>query len=123
VGEALAAWAEDGKPVNTADLALSSSAPASTVRALCGALEEVGVITLDSERRYVATVTPTELRAATTDLAGRFDREKIEDERRLSGIADYANTEGCRSVFIRKWFGEPDAPKCGRCDRCDPANN
>jgi superfamily II DNA helicase RecQ len=31
---------------------------------------------------------------------------------------DYAATEECRSRFLRRWFGEEDPPRCGRCDRC-----
>ncbi|MCC6807513.1 MAG: RecQ family ATP-dependent DNA helicase [Deltaproteobacteria bacterium] len=120
VGDALAAWAKDGKPVNVQDLALSAAAPATTVRALCGELEQLGVIELDEERRFVSLVPADDLREAAHDLAARFDRQKIEDERRLHGIAEYARTEGCRSVFIRKWFGETDPPKCEKCDRCRP---
>lgn len=41
-----------------------------------------------------------------------------EDARRLAALEAYANTEECRSVFIRRYFGEPDPPRCGRCDRC-----
>jgi hypothetical protein len=44
----------------------------------------------------------------------------MEDDRRMNGIAEYARAPECRSVFIRKWFGETDPPRCGRCDRCRP---
>jgi superfamily II DNA helicase RecQ len=33
-------------------------------------------------------------------------------------IADYAHSEECRSVFIRRYFGEEYPPRCGTCDRC-----
>jgi hypothetical protein len=29
-----------------------------------------------------------------------------------------ARPEDCRSRFLRRWFGETDPPRCGRCDRC-----
>jgi ATP-dependent DNA helicase RecQ len=120
VGEALAAWVRDEKPVSVSDLALSAAVPTTTCRALCGQLEELGVIEMDSEHRYVATVPADALKEAADDLAARFDRQKMEDDRRLASIADYARTPECRSVFIRRWFGEADPPKCGRCDRCRP---
>jgi ATP-dependent DNA helicase RecQ len=41
-----------------------------------------------------------------------------EDARRLAALEAYANTDECRSVFIRRYFGEADPPRCGRCDRC-----
>lgn len=41
-----------------------------------------------------------------------------EDARRLAALESYANSEECRSAFIRRYFGEDDPPRCGRCDRC-----
>jgi hypothetical protein len=32
-------------------------------------------------------------------------------------IEEYASTTDCRSVFIRRYFGEADPPRCGLCDR------
>ena len=43
---------------------------------------------------------------------------RYEGERRLRLIADYAHSEECRSVFIRRYFGEDHPPRCGTCDRC-----
>ncbi|MBI2892041.1 MAG: ATP-dependent DNA helicase RecQ [Deltaproteobacteria bacterium] len=116
--EALAAWAEEKRPVSPKDLALSAAVPVSTCRSLAGELEQLGLVEVDHEARLVARVAPDELRAAAGDLAARFETLRREDQRRLLAIADYALTEDCRSAFIRRWFGEPDAPACGRCDRC-----
>ena len=46
--------------------------------------------------------------------------QKEHDTRRLQAITDYVHTDDCRSVFIRRWFGEENPPKCGNCDRCRP---
>ncbi len=46
--------------------------------------------------------------------------QKEHDARRLQAIVDYVDTDDCRSVFIRRWFGEENPPKCGNCDRCKP---
>ena len=46
--------------------------------------------------------------------------EKEHDVRRLQAITDYVDTDDCRSIFIRRWFGEENPPKCGNCDRCRP---
>ncbi|MHC5003512.1 MAG: RecQ family ATP-dependent DNA helicase [Planctomycetota bacterium] len=118
VAKMLATWAEDGKPVAAKDLALSAEVAQTTARSLCAQLEEAGLIELDDERRYVACVEPEALRDAARDLADRFEIERREDQRRLRAIAEYAETEECRSVFLRKWFGEEDPPACGTCDRC-----
>jgi ATP-dependent DNA helicase RecQ len=33
-------------------------------------------------------------------------------------VADYAQSGDCRSVFLRRYFGEEHPPRCGTCDRC-----
>jgi superfamily II DNA helicase RecQ len=48
-------------------------------------------------------------------IALMADQERV---RCLAVIAQYAQTEGCRSVFLRRFFGEEDPPSCGTCDRC-----
>jgi ATP-dependent DNA helicase RecQ len=118
VAQALKAWAADNRPVNAADLALSAEVPATTCRSLCAQLEEVGLVELDEERRYVVQVGPEELIQGAEDLAGRFETLRTEDVRRLAAVKEYAQTEECRSVFIRRYFGEDDPPECGKCDRC-----
>ena len=118
VAMALKAWAEDGKPVNAADLALSAEVPSSTCRSLCAQLEEVGLVELDDERRYVVTVPSAELLSGAEDLASRFEILRIEDAKRLGAVKEYALTDECRSRFIRRYFGEEDPPECGKCDRC-----
>jgi superfamily II DNA helicase RecQ len=45
---------------------------------------------------------------------------RVQDARRLAAIRQYAESEECRSRFIRRYFGEPDPPACGLCDRCQP---
>ena len=52
------------------------------------------------------------------DLVAKLKIFRYEGERRLRLIADYANSEECRSVFIRRYFGEEYPPRCGTCDRC-----
>jgi superfamily II DNA helicase RecQ len=39
-------------------------------------------------------------------------------ERRLRTVAEYARSEECRSVFLRRYFGEEAPPRRGTCDRC-----
>ena len=33
-------------------------------------------------------------------------------------MQQYAETEECREVFIRKYFGDMEAQPCGHCDNC-----
>jgi superfamily II DNA helicase RecQ len=43
---------------------------------------------------------------------------RYEGERRLQAVANYAQSNECRSVFLRRYFGEEHPPRCGTCDRC-----
>ena len=120
LGEALKAWAEEGRSVSTSELALSAQVPQTTTRSLCAELEQLGLLGVE-DRRWVAKVPPAELARGVEDLAGRFETLRREDSRRLRAVAEYADTEGCRSAFLRRWFGEEDPPPCGICDRCREA--
>ena len=118
VAEALAAWAAQNQPVNDKDLALGAAVPVTTCRALVHQLEELGIVAQDDQKRWVSQVPADQLRSRADELANRFDRQKLEDDRRLRAITDYSGPIDCRMRFIRMWFGESDPPRCGRCDRC-----
>jgi superfamily II DNA helicase RecQ len=63
-------------------------------------------------------VPPETFKAGVRDLVTKLKTFRYEGERRLRLIADYAHSEECRSVFIRRYFGEDYPPRCGTCDRC-----
>ena len=117
VGRALAAWAADERSVTAKELALSAEVPSNIAKVVCAQLEQLGLVELE-KRRWRPRAHPAELLTSAEDLAERFEIQRQEDARRLRALPDYARTEGCRSVFIRRWFGEEDPPRCGRCDRC-----
>jgi ATP-dependent DNA helicase RecQ len=121
VAAALASWAAEGRAVRPADLALSAEVPATVCGALCAQLEEMGLVQQVERRRYQAVVPAQELRSGAADLEGRLEIQRREDVRRLRAIAEYAEAEECRSVFVRRFFGEESPPACGTCDRCREA--
>ena len=43
---------------------------------------------------------------------------RYQGERRLVANADYAESEECLSVFLLRYFGAEQPPRCGTCDRC-----
>jgi ATP-dependent DNA helicase RecQ len=118
VTEALAAWAGASRPVGVKALALSAQLPPPTCGALCAELEDAGLVERN-EDEYTVIVPQDEFVSRAMDLAKRLETLRREDERRLRAVADYANSDGCRSVFIRKYFGEENPPACGRCDHCE----
>ncbi|HEX6998568.1 MAG TPA: RecQ family ATP-dependent DNA helicase [Gammaproteobacteria bacterium] len=121
VAEALEAWAGERRTVNAADLAHSASVPATAARSLCARLEEIGLIEQTAAKEWSIKAGPEEFAAGAEDLARRLDIERLADERRLAAVRAYAETGECRSVFLRRYFGEQDPPRCGVCDRCREA--
>ena len=118
IGYSLSAWLVNNRSAAVGDLALGAQVPVTTCRAICGQLEEAGLIARDADKRYHARVEPEALVSGIEDLAARLDTKQRQDSRRLQAMAEYASSDECRSVFIRKWFGEEDPPRCGHCDRC-----
>jgi ATP-dependent DNA helicase RecQ len=113
---ALLAWAGEDRPADVRALALAAQLPLNSCSALCAALEEVGLLRREAAG-YRLAVGADELAAGASDLAGRLETLRREDARRLDAVEAYAETPGCRSVFMGRYFGEEHPPRCGRCDR------
>ncbi len=48
-----------------------------------------------------------------------YEERKANYEARIKAIIDYASgAETCRGQSLLRYFGEEDAPRCGRCDVC-----
>jgi ATP-dependent DNA helicase RecQ len=114
---ALTAWTgEERTPTET--LAYSAGVPARICEVLLSDLEEAGLVERDQDGGVAIVVPPESFQAGVRDLVTKLKIFRYEGERRLRLIADYANSEECRSVFIRRYFGEEYPPRCGTCDRC-----
>jgi ATP-dependent DNA helicase RecQ len=115
---ALAAWASEDRAPSAAALALSAGVPLRICEALLSDLESVGLIERDEEHRIRIAVPLDRFRAGAVELVTKLRLFRYEGERRLAMIAEYARSEECRSVFLRRYFGEENPPRCGTCDRC-----
>ncbi len=66
-------------------------------------------------------------RLATNDIAlskENYSNRKIAALRRLQAVIDFANNNSvCRSVQLLSYFGEKNAPRCGKCDVCTNRNS
>ena len=115
---ALTAW-KDEKRAPTADtLAYSAGVPARICEVLLSDLEEAGSVERDEDGSVAIVVPPEAFKTGVRDLVAKLKTFRYEGERRLRLIADYAISKECRSVFIRRHFGEEYPPRCGTCDRC-----
>ena len=118
VTQALGSWFDEGKTVTPKELAVSARVPLTVARSCAVQLEELGLITMVKRGHYGSRVAPKELRAGAHELAVRLETLRRQDVKRLAALAEYAETEECRSRFIRRYFGEADPPECGICDNC-----
>jgi ATP-dependent DNA helicase RecQ len=114
---ALTAWATEHRSPTGAALAYSASVPLRIAEVLLSDFEQAGLVQRDQEGRIA--VAPLEIfQAGARDLVTKLKTFRYESERRLRAVADYAQSDECRSVFLRRYFGEEQPPRCGTCDRC-----
>jgi ATP-dependent DNA helicase RecQ len=115
---ALTAWATEQRAPTAAALAYSAGVPVRIGEVLLSDLEQAGLVQRDQEGRINVAVPLESFRAGARDLVAKLKTFRYEGERRLRAVADYAQSEECRSVFLRRYFGEEHPPRCGTCDRC-----
>jgi ATP-dependent DNA helicase RecQ len=115
---ALTAWAEERRAPTAAALAYSAGVTARIGEALLSDLEQAGLVERDAEGRVAVIVPIDAFRAGARDLLAKLKTFRYEGERRLRVVGDYAQSAECRSVFLRRYFGEEHPPPCGICDRC-----
>ena len=117
-GRALAAWAEEQRDANVEELALSAGISQRAANSLITVLVEAGLCERVDDGRVRAVGPLDTLVERVEGLRGRFEVLRREDARRLAAMVEYADERGCRSVSLRRYFGEEDPPVCGRCDLC-----
>jgi len=115
---ALTAWASEQRAPTAAALAYSAGVPGRIGEVLLSDLEQAGLVERDDEGRISLVVSLESFRSGVRDLVAKLKTFRYEGERRLRAVSDYAQSKECRSVFIRRYFGEEHPPRCGTCDRC-----
>jgi ATP-dependent DNA helicase RecQ len=118
VVDGLAAWTREGKPVDSAVLAMSSEVGVTRTKAILEGLRDAGMVR-EENGGFVLVGDPG--MDAVALLTRRNEERKTTDRRRLEGITSYANDgDTCRVIQIRKYFEGVEPPPCGRCDVCEP---
>ncbi len=115
---ALAAWAEEKRKPTAETLAVSAGVPQRIAESLIVDLQDAGLIVQGKDGAIKLAVPVAAFRAGARELVAKVKTFRFEGERKLKTVAAYANAEECRSVFIRRYFGEDLPPRCGSCDRC-----
>jgi ATP-dependent DNA helicase RecQ len=114
---ALTAWANEQRAPTAAALAYSAGVPMRICEVLLSDLEQAALVERDQEGR-ITVVSLENFAAGSHDLVGKLKTFRHEGERRLQLVAHYAQSDECRSVFIRRYFGEEHPQRYGSCDRC-----
>ena len=115
---ALTAWTGEDRAPTAETLAYSAGVPTRICEVLLSDLEEAGSVERDKDGSIAIVVPPETFKTGVRDLVGKLKTFRYEGERRLRVITNYAHSKECRSVFIRRYFGEEYPPRCGTCDRC-----
>ena len=117
IGKALAAWSSENRAPSVEALAVSAELGPRVAGALLAKIEEAGLVRWDDDR--IEVLAPGEsIEEDVRALAGQFETLRTQDGRRLDALADYADSEICRAVYLRRYFGEEDDTPCGLCDVC-----
>jgi ATP-dependent DNA helicase RecQ len=116
--DALTAWTNEQRAPTPETLAYSAGVPARICEVLVSDLQEAGLIDRDQEGGINIVVPPLNFKDGVRDLVAKLKIFRYEGERRLRLLPDYAQSMECRSVFLRRYFGEDHPPRCGTCDRC-----
>jgi ATP-dependent DNA helicase RecQ len=117
-GRAMAAWAGEDRDANIEELALSAGISQRAASSLVTTLVEAGICERVDEGRIHAIGPLDTLVERVEGLRSRFEVLRREDARRLRAVTEYADEAECRSVALRRYFGDEDAHPCGRCDLC-----
>jgi ATP-dependent DNA helicase RecQ len=117
LGTALAAWAEEGRSPSLEALAVSAELGPRVTSALLAKVEEAGLVEIDDSVVRIVTASET-IESDLRSLAGQFETLKTQDSRRLDALQEYAQTQDCRALFLRAYFGEEADEPCGLCDVC-----
>ncbi|HEX5062822.1 MAG TPA: RecQ family ATP-dependent DNA helicase, partial [Kofleriaceae bacterium] len=108
--------AEESVP-NVANIALGSSVGQQRTRTVLSLLKDEGfIVERDGGTFHLAQ--PTREKEELMERAKQYEARRIADRQRLDALLTYVKAPGCRNQVILEYLGEPQPPKCGRCDNC-----
>src|SRR4029450_4224768 len=104
--------AGEQRDANIQELALSGGVSQRAASSIVTALVEEGGCERVDNGRIHPLVPHEELAEKVESLRERYEVLRREDGRRLRAVVEYANEPECRSVFLRRYFGDTDANPC-----------
>nr|WP_274637776.1 RecQ family ATP-dependent DNA helicase [Microbacterium bovistercoris] len=111
VTQVLEALAGADRPLSTAALETRADLKRSTLEVLLKVLDVDGAVRR-VQGGWVATGADWAYDHARYDRIGQARQDEA------AAMLAYETTDGCRMQFLQSALDEPDAQRCGRCDRC-----
>jgi ATP-dependent DNA helicase RecQ len=108
--------AEDSLPT-VVNVAMSSSVGQQRTRTVLSLLKDEKFITEKEGGLYYVADPPPEP-DELMERARQYEARRIADRQRLDSLLAYVKAPGCRNQVILQYLGEPEPPRCGRCDNC-----
>ena len=116
-GKAVGTQAEAESPPTVANIALGSSVGQQRTRTVLSLLKDEHFITEKDGGLYYVADPPPDM-GELMERARQYEARRIADRQRLDALLGYVKAPGCRNQAILEYLGEPNPPKCGRCDNC-----
>ena len=115
--KAIGTPAEHDSSPTVANIALGASVGSQRTRTVLSLLKDEGFITEKEGGLYYVSDPPPEYELVM-DRARSYEARRIADRQRLDSLLQYVKATDCRNRVILEYLGEPEPPKCGRCDNC-----
>jgi len=107
--------------ISEAELARRSGIKENQVADMLERLQKEGILTYvqrSGKPRVVFTVERLDLKNLHISAENYHERKKTAIKR-MDAVSDYVTAgDVCRSQILLRYFGETEAPRCGRCDVC-----
>ncbi len=104
-------------PPNVVNIALSSGVGQQRTRTVLSLLKDEKFITEKDGGLYFVADPPPDM-GELMERAKQYEARRIADRMRLDSLLAYVKAPGCRNQVILQYLGEPEPPRCGRCDNC-----
>jgi len=102
---------------NIANVALASGVGQQRTRTVLSLLKDERFITEKDGGLFYVADPPPEM-DELMERAKQYEARRIADRQRLDALLMYVKAPGCRNQVILDYLGEPEPPRCGRCDNC-----
>ncbi|HEX8109437.1 MAG TPA: RecQ family ATP-dependent DNA helicase, partial [Kofleriaceae bacterium] len=112
-----AAKLAEESPPTVGNIALSSGVGQQRTRTVLSLLKDEHFVIEQEGGLYLLADPPPEPELIA-DRARQYEARRIADRQRLDALLAYVKAPGCRNQAILEYLGEPDPPRCGRCDNC-----